>query len=132
MEPISQHSKELRMSVRVPAHLSVTIKLPLRIGDESVQAVSRNLSFDGALIQLNNPTLQKGTQVRVHLEAASKDPLVIDALVARCTSHGVALMFTEYSNEVLEFLSAILAAEYNKYLDSRAGPDCGINAVPFP
>jgi len=119
------------MDIRVPVRLPVTIEIRPLLLQVSFQAVTHNIGFDGALLEASKPDLRKGTQVRVLLETAPKVHLIIDALVVRSTDHSVALMFTEYAHEALKPLSAILAAELNKYLDGRSGPRTMVPAEPF-
>ena len=133
---LGKQNIECRMSIRVPVHRPVSLKERPSIGHlshgyVSMRAETHDLSFDGTLIEASNPNLQKGAHVRLMLEVLPKHPLAIDALVVRSNAHGIALMFTEYNNEVLESMSAILAAEFNKYLDGRSRTDPVLNAKPF-
>lgn len=130
VEVIETQNIECRESMRVPVRIPVTIVLPPLIGHQSIRAVTRNVSFDGALINSRNPSLEKGMHVRVLLEIAGKDPIIVYALVVRSTHDGKALMFSLYDTEVKEPLSAILTAEFDKHLDGRFDPDSEVNAKP--
>lgn len=129
LEFIESQIIECRRSIRVPVHIPATILFRPVTRHQSVRAVTRNVSFDGARIDAENTSLEVGAQVRVLLEISGQDPIIIYALVVRNTNHGVALMFTEYDNEALESLSAILADGFNKYLDGRSGARAAANAV---
>ena len=110
---IEAQDKEARMAIRVPVRLPVTIELRPLLLNLKLQAVTHNLSFDGALIEASKPAPPKGAEVRLLLESAPNVHLVIDALVVRSTDHGVALMFTENAKGVLKSLSEILTAGFH-------------------
>lgn len=131
MEFIGLRNVECRTGIRVPVRLPVTIEIRPLVLRVSLRAVTHNVSFDGALVEACKPDLPKGAQVRVLLETAPTVQLFIDAVVVRSTDKGVALMFTEYADDVLKPLSAILAAEFNKYLDGRLSLRTVANAEPF-
>lgn len=124
VEFLGPQNIECRASIRVPVRIPVILKERPTIGYlstsyEGLRTLTHDLSFDGTFIKSNSRNLQIGAYVRIMTETATKRNLTIDAFVTRNTGYGVALMFTEYDNEVLDFLSVILAAEYNNYLDAR-------------
>lgn len=99
---------ESRMAIRLPVRLPVTIELRPLLLNLKLQAVTRNVSFYGALVEECKPSPPKGAEVRLLMESAPNVRLAIDALVVRSTDHGVALMFTENSEGVFKSLSKIL------------------------
>ena len=130
VEVTETQNVECRASMRVPVRIPVTIVFPPLVGHQSIRAVTRNVSFDGVLINSRNPSLEKGTHVRVLLEIAGKEPIIVYALVVRSTYEGLALMFTVYEKDVIESLSAVLTTEFDKHVEGRFIPDGEANAMP--
>jgi len=111
----SQQTKR-RMSMRVPISLPVTIEFPLGTERNTFQAVTSDLSFDGAFILHRASAPKEGTIARVILKNAPENPLVIDALVLRSTTHGTSFMFAHYNDAVFDGLAAMMGPALDRYV----------------
>lgn len=99
---------EHRMNIRMPVSLPVTVYYPGRGGHESCRATIRDLGFGGAFIEAGETAPTKGTIVRVAMEKASGNPVVIDALVLRDDANGLGIMFAYYGDDVFQQLASVL------------------------
>ncbi len=105
-----------RMSMRVPISLPVTIEFPSGTERNTLQAVTSDLSFDGAFILHRAPAPKEGTIARLILKNAPDSPLVIDALVLRSTTHGTGFMFAHYNDELFDGLAALIGPALDRYV----------------
>lgn len=113
------------MNPRESLYLEATVRCPGQGGGRSIRTRTRNISYEGALVEDKGFADLRGTIVRLEFEAAPDRIIGLDALVLRAGKEGLGLMFAYYSSHVFEQLDALLASEADRHR-------CGVNArSPF-
>jgi hypothetical protein len=121
-----RYKMERRMNARIPRQLHAAVRYRGKGLNRRLSASTRNLSYDGAFLEIGEDTHLNGSIVRLELEAASDDPLIIDALVVHSNPEGLGLMFAYYSHKVYEQLAALLESKPKK---PEAKADSGADAA---
>lgn len=103
-----QTKMEHRMNVRFPVCLSATVYYAVHGSRKSFCTVTRDLSFEGAFVAAGQTRPAKGTIVRLALEAAFGDTVMIDALVLRGDGDGFGVMFIYDGDHVSRQLASLL------------------------
>ena len=103
------------MNIRVPVDLPVTISYAVNgDGPRHMRTTTRNLSFDGALLEAGEQPPEEGRLVRMELPASAAGSIAIDALVLRHDGGGLALVFAHYGEAVFERLAGLLEPELER------------------
>lgn len=103
-----EQKMEHRMNIRMPVSMPATVYYPGNGGHESCRAMTRNLGFGGACLEAGETPPSKGTIVRLAMDNAGGDPVVIDALVLRNDAEGLGIMFAYYGDDVFQRLASML------------------------
>jgi hypothetical protein len=84
--PVNDKRSQLRFRNRLP--------MLIELGDERLEASSRNLSLGGTFIEARSPSLREGARIRLRFSVPTQpDPIVTEAQVRWTEADGVGVSF---------------------------------------
>ena len=106
---------EHRMNMRIPMYLPVGVNYPVKGGRAGFRAVSRDLSFGGAFIEIGDTAPSTGAIVRLSFQTPLESSITVDALVLRGEADGFSVMFAYYGDEVFRQLTLVMEPAFERH-----------------